>query len=210
MRLATQFTALAISTLLFACGKPSENNTESTESGETDAATAVSYTISPEASTVTWLGEVAGVYGHDGNIKITDGNVTVEGSQITAGNVTIDMTSIEPANPDQYADEDGKRASDLKGHLSTGDFFLVDEFPTATFVVKSHQGDQLVGDLTIRGNTNEETATITSMEATAEGMTAQAKLVFNRQKYDVAWVHFMKDMILSDDIQLTIALVGKP
>ncbi len=207
MRLSSHFTALAISSLLFACGKPSENKTETTEN---DAATSVSYKISPQESTVTWLGEVAGVYGHDGTIKITEGNVTVEGSQITAGSVTIDMTSIAPANPDQYKDEDGKRASDLKAHLSTGDFFLVNEFPTATFTVKSHQGDKLVGDLTIRGNTNEATATITAMEAMEQGMTAQVKLVFDRQKYDVAWVHFMKDMVLSDDIQLNISLTGKP
>ena len=86
----------------------------------------------------------------------------------------------------------------------------MDQFPTATFTVKSQQGDKLVGDLTIRGKTNEETATITTMETTEQGMKAEAKLVFNRQKYDVAWVHFMKDMILSDDIQLTITLVGKP
>ncbi len=207
MKLVQHFIALAIATLLFACGSSSENKTENNEKG---SETAISYRISSQESSVNWLGEVAGVYGHDGSINIAGGNVTVEGGQITAGTVTIDMTSIEPANPDQYADEDGKRASDLKAHLSTGDFFLVDEFPTATFTVKSHNGDKLVGDLTIRGNTNEETATITSMEATEQGMNAQAKLVFDRQKYDVAWVHFMKDMILSDDIQLDITLVGQP
>lgn len=207
MKLVQHFITLAIATLLFACGSSSENKTENNENG---SETAISYSISPQESSVNWLGEVAGVYGHDGSINIGDGNVTVEGGQITAGTVTIDMTSIEPANPDQYADEDGKRASDLKAHLSTGDFFLVNEFPTATFTVKSHNGDKLVGDLTIRGNTNEETATITSMEATEQGMNAQAKLVFDRQKYDVAWVHFMKDMILSDDIQLDITIVGKP
>ena len=48
------------------------------------------------------------------------------------------------------------------------------------------------------------------MEATPEGLKAEAKLVFDRQKYDVAWIHFMKDMILSDDIQINISLSGKP
>jgi len=207
MKLTAHFTALAISTLLVACGTSTEKNTENAENS---SEAVINYNVSTEESNVNWLGEVAGVYGHDGDVKIATGNVTVEGGQITAGNITIDMTSISPANPEQYTDEDGKRASDLKAHLSTGDFFLVDQFPTATFTVKSHQGDKLVGDLTIRGNTSEETATITSMEATEQGMKAQAKLVFDRQKYDVAWVHFMKDMILSDDIQLTISIVGKP
>ncbi len=207
MKITTQLTALAIASILYACGPPSEKNTENTETG---TETAVSYTITPQESTVTWRGEVAGVYGHDGAITINEGSATVQDGKITAGTITIDMTSIEPANPETYANEDGKRASDLKAHLSTGDFFLVEEFPTATFVVKSHEGDKLTGDLTIRGKTNEETATVDTLEATAEGMKLEAKLVFNRQKYDVAWVHFMQDMILSNDIQLNISLTGKP
>jgi polyisoprenoid-binding protein YceI len=200
------FGASALIALVSACGNSNQGASESTSTNES---TTTTYKIATEETVVNWLGEVAGVYGHDGTIKVSEGNVTVQGSQITGGNITIDMTSIEPANPEQYADEDGKRASDLKAHLSTGDFFLVDQYPTATFTIKSHQGDKLVGDLTIRGNKNEETATITSMEVTDQGLKAQAKLVFDRQKYDVAWVHFMKDMILSDDIQLDITIVGK-
>ncbi len=210
MKITAQITTLAIASLLYACGTPSEKNTENTENAETGTGTAVSYKISPQESTVTWKGEVAGVYGHDGTITITEGSATVQGGKITAGTITIDMTSIEPANPETYADEDGKRASDLKAHLSTGDFFLVEEFPTATFVVKSHEGDKLTGDLTVRGKTHEETATINSIEATEGGMKLDAKLVFDRQKYDVAWVHFMQDMVLSDNIQLNISLTGKP
>jgi polyisoprenoid-binding protein YceI len=210
MRLFTNLTALAFSTLLFACGNTNETKEAGSESTENGTKSTISYKIAPQESTINWLGEVAGVYGHDGTISIAEGNVTVQNAQIATGSITIDMTSITPANPENYADEDGKRASDLKSHLSTGDFFLVEEYPTATFTIKSQEGDKLVGDLTIRGKTNEETATITSMEATEQGMTAAAKLVFNRQKYDVAWVHFMKDMILSDDIQLTISIVGKP
>jgi polyisoprenoid-binding protein YceI len=210
MRRIAQVTTLAIATLLYACGTQSEKAENSDENTENGTETAVSYQISPQESTINWKGEVAGVYGHDGSIKIAEGNATVKDGQITSGTVTIDMTTIEPANPETFADEDGKRASDLRSHLATGDFFLVEEYPTATFVVKSHEGDKLVGDLTIRGNTNEETATISSMEATEEGMTGQAKLVFDRQKYDVAWVHFMKDMILSDKIQIDISLTGKP
>lgn len=210
MKITTQLTALATATILFACGPSSDKSTETTENTENSTGTAVSYKIAPAESTVTWKGEVAGVYGHDGAVTISEGNATVQDGKITAGTITIDMTTIEPANPETYADEDGKRASDLKAHLSTGDFFLVEEFPTATFVVKSHEGDKLIGDLTVRGKTNEETATITSLEATAEGMKLNANLVFDRQKYDVAWVHFMKDMVLADAIQLNISLTGKP
>jgi len=40
-------------------------------------------------------------------------------------------------------------------------------------------------------------------------MTANGTLVFDRQKYDVAWEHFLEDTVLSDDITLEITLVAK-
>ena len=35
------------------------------------------------------------------------------------------------------------------------------------------------------------------------------KLTFDRQKYGVAWKATMKDMVLQDNIELTVELVGK-
>ena len=43
----------------------------------------------------------------------------------------------------------------MVGHLSNGDFFLVEEYPTATFAIKSMADGVITGDLTIRGNTKE-------------------------------------------------------
>lgn len=214
MKVLNSVMALALVVFMASCGGGGQKTSETEESDantvEENTASEVSYSVAGADSEITWRGEVAGVYGHDGTIDISEGTVTAKGSTITGGSVTIDMTTIEPSNPEEYADEDGKRASDLKNHLSTGDFFLVEEHPTATFVIKSHEGDKLVGDLTIRGNTNEETASITSLEVTPEGLKATADLTFDRQNYDVAWVHYMKDMILSDDIKLGISVVAKP
>ena len=97
MKLVNSFTVLGIAALFIACGAPSENKTENTENVGSSPFT---YNISPAESKVTWLGEVAGVYGHDGEIKVAEGMVTVQDAQITAGTVTIDMTTIEPANLD--------------------------------------------------------------------------------------------------------------
>jgi polyisoprenoid-binding protein YceI len=180
------------------------NTKTTTEAERTNSAPEVTYKVDAANSAVSWLGEVAGVYGHDGVINIAEGTVSANGNVITGGKVVIDMATIQPANPESYKDEDGSRASDLVSHLSTGDFFMVETYPTATFVIKSHQGNTVTGDLTVRGITKEETATITSMVATPAGLTAKADLVFNRQDYKVSWVHFMKDMILSDDIKLGI------
>ena len=42
-------------------------------------------------------------------------------------------------------------------HLKSGDFFGTDEFDKITFVTKSVSESKVVGDLTIKGITNEET-----------------------------------------------------
>lgn len=194
-------------TIFTACtGGQKSDKEEKATVGETKE---VTYKIDSDASTVTWLGEVAGVYGHKGLIDIKEGAITASGNQIESGKVVIDMTTIAPTDSASYKDEDGRRASDLVGHLSTGDFFLVEEYPTATFVIKSHKGDALIGDLTIRGITKEVTAKLTSIETTAEGLKGSAELVFNRQDFKVSWVHFMKDMILSDDIKVNLDIQAK-
>lgn len=191
--------AIAIAILFTACG----GSTKTTETAATEsAATEVTYKVDTENSVVAWKGEVAGVYGHNGVINISNGTITAKGDQITGGSVTIDMTTIQPLDSASYSAE--HPASDLVGHLSTGDFFLVEEFPTSSFVIKSFDGTKLTGDLTVRGITKEVTADVTSISATETGLEAAATLVFNRQDFKVSWVHYMKDMILSDDITLNI------
>jgi polyisoprenoid-binding protein YceI len=214
MKTTTQlFTMLMAVLFLTACGGGKKTESEETQTTETSSADtdakAMTFSVDASASTVAWKGEVAGVYGHNGVIDVQEGNLMTQGEMITSGKVVIDMTSIQPLDSASYSDEEGKRASDLVAHLSTGDFFLVEEYPTATFEIKKHEGDQLIGDLTIRGNTNEEAATISMLEVTPEGLKGKAKLVFDRQKYDVNWEHFIKDYVLSDDIEMDIALVAK-
>ncbi len=193
---------------LSACGGGQKASSEETAAESTDA-TETSYTVNNEASSVKWRGEVAGVYGHEGLIAVKEGQITAKGNQLTGGTVVIDMKTIAPTDSASYKDEEGRRASDLVGHLSTGDFFLVEEFPTASFTIKSQNGNDLVGDLTIRGITKEVTAKVTSLETTDSSLKGSADLTFNRQDFKVSWVHFMKDMILSDDIKISLDIQAK-
>ena len=199
---------LASAVALTSCGETASTETESTTTeNTTDTAPeeAITYNVETASSNIRWEGGTAGiqVYSHFGSLDIKEGSLTMEGSTITAGEFVVDMTTINPQDSG-YSEE--HPPSDLVGHLSTGDFFLVDSFPTASFVVKSHNGNQLVGDLTVRGNTNEETIEIESLEVTDAGVSAKGRLVFNRQDYDVAWEHYMKDVTLSNDIELDITL----
>ncbi len=211
-----KFGILALGALFFmaSCGGNNETTTTETETvadaheGHDHAATAESFVVDTEASNIRWTGATAGVtvYSHFGDINIQEGSLEVTGDQITGGSFVVDMTSIEPKD-EGYSEENTPEK--LVGHLSTGDFFLVEEYPTASFDITSVNGNDVVGNLTIRGNTNQETVKLESVEVNEDGtVKAIGKLVFDRQKYDVKWAHFLKDTILKDEIELTIELVA--
>jgi len=210
-KLNTLAIIIILSIIISSCGggsssSSSEENAEAPKATET--AVEATFSVDSESSEVAWKGEVAGVYGHNGVINVQSGSLTVTDGSITGGEIVIDMTSIQPLDTASY-EASGKTPQDLVDHLTTGDFFLVDEFPTATFVVKSHEANQLVGDLTIRGNTNEETVELSSLEISEEGLVGAGTLVFDRQKYEVSWAHYIQDYILSDDIQIDLSITAK-
>ncbi|MGB0429478.1 MAG: YceI family protein [Bacteroidia bacterium] len=174
---------------------------------EAETATADTYTIDTEASNIRWEGSAVGVYSHFGDINIQEGMLELTGETVTGGSFVVDMTSIDPKD-ENYGEENPKEY--LVGHLSKGDFFLVEEYPTSSFEITSMTENGIVGNLTIRDKTNEETVEIETMEVLEDGtVNAKGKLTFDRQKYDVAWQYEPgKDLILSDDIVLDITIVA--
>ena len=115
--------AIAVSaTTLFACGNAGTESTEVTTE-ETVAVESINYSANIEESMVNWRGEVAGVYGHEGFVKLSSGSISAEGEAVTGGEFTMDMTGIFPTDSASYKDQDGGRITDLQGHLSTEEFF---------------------------------------------------------------------------------------
>lgn len=198
---------VALTSMLFtACGGETKDKHAKETTTET-AVVAETYKIDITASTVNWRGEVAGVYGHEGYVNLQSGWVTLEGETITAGEINVDLSNIVPTDSASFTQEEGKRITDLQGHLTANDFFNTSEFPTSTFVITSVEGNNIKGNLTVRDKTNEETIVVESLEVVDGKLTAKGKLIFNRQNYDVSW-NFVKDMILSNDITLNLTLVA--
>ncbi|MBL4709867.1 MAG: YceI family protein [Flavobacteriales bacterium] len=196
---------LAIAAMMIACGG-AEKKAEATEVKEEmieEEVVAKTMTINLDDSKVIWTGSIIGGYSHNGTLAISEGSIDMAGDDITGGSFTIDMSTITPTDSNYSEDHSSDM---LIGHLSTGDFFLVDSFPTATFVIKSSDlaAGTITGDLTVKGTTKEETINEVSIDL-ASGV-ATGKLTFNRQDYDVTYVSSMKDMVLSDDIELSISL----
>ena len=196
-------------TMLYSCGGGSTTDTPidltadttATESSETE-----SYKVDLNESSVAWSGGiVGGGYGHTGTLDLKEGSVEVVGGKVAGGSFVVDMKSMKTTDSSYTED---KTPEKLVGHLSTGDFFLVDSFPTAKFVIKSVSEGTVVGDLTIRGITKEATVNDVTVDDNDGVVTAKGNLVFNRQDFDVAYKSAMKDIVISDDIVLDITVVA--
>ncbi len=215
---STALSIAALATVLVACGPSEAEKQAAREKAIADSLAAAAaaehkYTIDAATSVINWAGKVTGPapYGHNGTIAFNSGEFTVQGGVLKAGSFEVNMTSINPTD-DGYQPEGSKQGtkSQLIGHLSTADFFDSGNHPTATLKITGGSGNTATGELTIRGTTNPETITDIVITENADGtVKATGKLVFDRQKYGVAWKHFMKDAILADNIELTVELNGK-
>lgn len=195
--------ALTVMTLAISCNKGGESseNQESTENVE-----AVEYTVDPSASSVQWRGDMVKMYYHEGTVALKEGNLNIANGQLSGGKFVVDMTQIVPTDSNYSPD---RPKENLVGHLSSPEFFDVANHKEATFEITSVNGNEAKGTLTLRGKSNEETIRDIVITENGDQVSASGKLTFDRKKYDVSFDMTVKDMVLSNDIQLTIQLNGK-
>ena len=172
-------------------------------------------------SRVNWTGKKP-TGEHHGYVKLSGGEILMEHNEITGGSFTIDLNSI--ANTDLG---DKNAGSKLVSHLKSPEFFDVNKYPTAKFVISSvdripnHQAEpglrkathRIEGDLTIKGITRkisfEASINLLNGKLTASsvpfaidrtqwGVNYQSKKIFPN----------LKDEFIYDDIILKIDLVS--
>lgn len=112
---------------LASCNSPKGDKAETTEKQEAASTSGISY-LMDSTSLVTWTGskptgEHTGTFNTKGSLAVNDNN-------LTGGSFDIDITSLKNLD---LKEEDGK--SKLEGHLKSADFFDVEKFPKATFVI---------------------------------------------------------------------------
>ncbi|GGB09519.1 polyisoprenoid-binding protein [Macrococcus hajekii] len=85
------------------------------------------------------------------------------------------------------------RNADRDGHLKSADFFDAEQYPEITFVSKSITDSTITGDLTIKGETHEETFDVQHNGVSKNPMTdgevtgVIVKGKINREKYGITW-----------------------
>lgn len=146
---------------------------------------------------------------HTGEVKLAGGHLSFEKDELKGGEFVADMTTI--SNLD-IADKDYHKK--FIDHMFSDDFFGVEKYKTAKFVIKNikkQNGDhyKVTGDLTIKN----KTAPV-SFEAVATREKATASLRFDRTNYDIRYGSgkFFKglgDKMIHDEVQLDIVLINK-
>lgn len=194
---------LAASVTFIACDSKESSSSETTE--ETAGLPDGTLAVDASASEVMWKGNMVGMYEHSGDVKLESGDVIVADGKITGGKFVIDLKSITPTDSNYKED---KTPEKLVGHLSSEDFFHVEQYPTATFEITGSEGNTVMGNLTVRGKTNPEKVENVVITEENGQVRMNGDIKFDRTKYDVAFKHPMQEMVISNDIEMNVTLVA--
>ncbi|MFO7722014.1 MAG: YceI family protein [Bacteroidales bacterium] len=165
-------------------------------------------------SNVEWVGKKP-TGQHNGTVELKEGRLELSEGKLIGGSFTMDMKSIKVLDL-----TDPKMNGDLRGHLSSPDFFSVDSFPTATFVITGAEEianpgltHKITGNLTIKGITRSISfdANVRAEENKLIATTPQ--FIINRAEWNVrygskSFFNNLKDNFINDDIGLKINLTA--
>ena len=222
------FSSLLAALTLAACSSaPDSDEAEVGEAKDvkevSDEATKLA--VNTDESQIEWVGTKT-TGRHHGTIQIEGGSLAVKDDKIVGGEFTIDMNTIKVLDEDLPEDKKKK----LRGHLMSGDFFKVEEFPTAKFEITnvettnetvSENDDpkqeaiseykvtnpthKITGNLTMRDSTKSISfpAKVTMTNGKVEGT---AKFNINRKDWGLKWEYPPGEVVLNNTIHLGIKL----
>ncbi len=166
------------------------------------------YIVDLSKSSITWEGKkFAGK--HIGSINLKSGTLGFSGTKLTEGGFVVNMTTIK----------DLDKNANLEKHLKSEDFFGIEKFPAANFVIKkvttNGSNVDITGDLTVKGVTNSITFPANIIWNADKTVTATAdKIVVDRTKYGIQFksksiFSDIGDNFIYDEFTLSVKLVAK-
>lgn len=168
------------------------------------------YEVSLKQSKVEWVGKkVTGQ--HNGTVNIKSGSLVVKDGMLKGGEFVMDMTTITSL------DLEGEYQQKLNGHLKSADFFGVEKYPEAKFVITNVKENGKNGRFTVTGDiTIKETTKEINFDAqlvdSGDGIVAVADIVIDRSEFDVrygsgSFFDNLGDKTIYDDFTLSVNLV---
>lgn len=169
------------------------------------------YTVDLTKSTISWEAKKL-VGGHAGFIDLTAGSLVFNGKKLTGGNFAASMASLRTM-------DNNKPNAGLDRHLKSDDFFGVEKFPGASFVIKKVEGNganvTVTGDLTMKGVTNSITFPATLTWNADKTISANAdKIEIDRTKFGIQYrsksiFSDIGDKMIEDNFTIAVKLVVK-
>jgi polyisoprenoid-binding protein YceI len=176
---------------------------------------AVVYTVIE--GTVNWAAKKTLGQPHVGELRVSEGEMLVNGGQPISGKITMDMNSIVVTNL-----TDGGEKRELESHLKHSDFFGVDKFPTGTFefeeVVPNTTTPDfnwvILGKLTLKGKTNSVNIPA-RLKFDGDMLVAESpSFQINRTKWGINFQSSVlgtaKDKLIEDAVVLSLRLKALP
>jgi polyisoprenoid-binding protein YceI len=158
-------------------------------------------------SDISWVGKkVTGA--HNGTIAVKGGELILNGNKLIGGKVIVDIASIkildisDPTTNAQFA-----------GHLASDDFFSTEKYPEAILEITSVLGDQVGGNLTIKGISH-PIAFDAAVNLTHDTLIATGSLVIDRTKYGMkfrsgSFFQNLGDTLIYNNFELNIVIAAK-
>ncbi len=148
------------------------------------------YTVDVEESIIEWTGRNRNTR-HFGTLRLTEGSISVHDEGFT-GSFVLDMRSIVNKS---LAGDPLKEV--LEAHLASDDFFFIERFPTARFVIESAEiveeptlsapNATVRGILDLHGVKNEIGFEATLNHLEDGGLTAEAHFDIDRTRWDIVY-----------------------
>lgn len=168
------------------------------------AAAAMTFTVDPVHSSIVFRvrhNDVAPFYGR---FNMVDGEFAIDADNPASGhvNLTIDASTVDTHNDRR------------NGHLRSGDFFNVNQFPQITFRSTKIEGGQegaykITGDLTLHGVTKPVTIDVEKSERTTDrGTSAGLAAEFTILRSDFDMTYGIDGNALGDEVTLLIGIEG--
>jgi len=156
------------------------------------------YAVNTQDSSVEFIGRGIGK-SHTGTILVQEGNVSINDADIS-GQLTFDMSSI-------VSDSSG-----LDEDLKSPNFFDVETYPTAVFVITGYNTNEIQGDLTIRDITQDVSFPVTLSQENDQ-LSIDGNIVIDRTRWDITYrsENFFAeigDKAIADDINLDIKIIA--
>lgn len=202
---------VAVSTILVSCKGEKKEKVEAKEEVKVEKVAVVN-NVDLSASILNWKGTKPGG-AHNGTVALKESSLVVENGKITGGEFIVDMATIK--NLDIKSPEYGAK---LVGHLSNGDFFDVEKFPTSKFVITSVEEKDgklaVTGNLTIKDVTKSITIPASLTQENGVNVFKSDNFNIDRADFNVKygskkWYDNLKDKFIDDLVEMSFEVRTK-